>query len=201
MFSWFKKHRRTAAASAQRRASQGRTCEDDRIALLNHAVEFATFFLRGGQMPTVLSVRGGFPSFGVGINGRGERVEFNCLPKPGRPGAFNVFLLSDQLALFAGTPLQEPSAEGMRYHEPVPIGIVADGIKQCAAGGGVHAVALVDRAEVPAANAGGTTDAIRIQIEHVETSPVIWYQPYRLADRAVEFGERSSERGRSFVFG
>jgi hypothetical protein len=201
MFGWFKKHRRTAAASARRRASQGRTCEDDRIALFNHAVAFATFFLRGGQMPTFLSVRGGCPSFGVGINSRGELVEFNCLPKPGRPGAFNVFLLRDQLALFTGTPLQEPSAEGTRSYAPVPIGFVANGIKQCAADGAVHAVALVDRVEVPAANAGGATDAIRIQVEHVESSPVIWYQPYRLADREVEFGERSSERGKSFVFG
>jgi hypothetical protein len=200
VFSWFNKHRRTGAASARRRASQGRTFEDDRIALLNHAIEFATFFLKGGQMPSLLSVRDGFPSFGVGINSRGELVEFNCLPKPGQPHAFNVFLVSDQLALFAGTPLQEPSTEETRYHEPVPIGVVADGIKQCAADGSVHTVALVDRVEVPAANAGGMTNAIRIQIEHVETTPVIWYQPYRLADREVEFGERSSKSGRSFVF-
>jgi hypothetical protein len=201
MFRWFNKHRRTAAASARRRASQGRTCEDDQITLLNHAVEFATFFLQGGQMPSLLSVRDGFPSFGVGIDSRGELVEFNCLPKPGQPDAFNVFLVRDQLALFAGTPLRKPSPEETRYHEPVPIGLVADGIKQCAAGGKVHTVALVDRVEVPAANAGGMTDAIRIQIEHVETSPVVWYQPYRLADREVEYGERSSQSGRSFVFG
>jgi hypothetical protein len=200
MFSWFNKHRRTAAVSARRRASKGRTCEDDRIALLNHAVEFATFFLKGGQMPSLLSVRDGFPSFGVGINSRGELVEFNCLPKPGQPDAFNVFLVSDQLALFAGTRLQERAAEKTRYHEPVPIGVVADGIKQCAADGSVHAVALVDRVEVPAANAGGITNAIRIQIEHVETSSVIWYQPYRLADHEIEFEERWSESGRSFVF-
>jgi hypothetical protein len=200
MFSWFNKHRRTATSSARRRASQGRTCEDDRIVLLNHAVEFATFFLQGGQMPSLLSVRDGFPSFGVGIDSRGELVEFNCLPKPGQADAFNVFLVSDQLALFAGTPLQEPSAEETCFHEPVPIGFVADGIKQCAAGGSVHTVALVDRVEVPAANAGGMADAIRIQIEHVETSPVIWYQTYRLVDRQVEFGERSSKGGKSFVF-
>jgi hypothetical protein len=200
MFSWFHKHRRTAAASARRRASQGRSCEDERIALVHHAIEIATFFLKGGQMPTLLSVRDGFPSFGVGINSRGELVEFNCLPRPGQPGAFNVFLVNDQLALFAGTPLQEPSAKEPRYHEPAPIGVLAAGIKQCASAGAVHAVALVDRAEIPAANAGGMTDAIRIQIEHVETSPVIWYQPYRRADREIEFAERSSESGRSFVF-
>ena len=73
-------------------------------------------------------------------------------------------------------------------------------LKGGAADGTVHAVALVDRVEIPAANAGGTTDAIRIQIEHVETSPVIWYQPYRLLGREIECAERSSESGRSFVF-
>jgi hypothetical protein len=200
MFSWFKKHRHTAAASAERRASQGKTCEDDQMALLNHAVEFATYFLKGGEMPSLLSVRDGFPSFGVGISSRCELVEFNCLPAPGRPGSFNVFLVSGQLALFAGTPLQEPSGERTSYYEQIPIKFVADGVKQCAAQGSVHAVALVDRVEVPVANAGGTTYAIRMQIEHVETSPVIWYQPYKLSNREVEFGERSSASGRSFVF-
>jgi hypothetical protein len=201
MFGWFNKRRRTAADSARRRTSQGRTCEDDRIALLNHAIEFASFFLEGGQMPSLLSVRDGFPSFGVGIGPSGELVEFNCLPAPGRPDAFNVYLVKDQLALFGGTPLQNASASETRYHEPVPIRFVASGVKQCAAQGGIHAVALVDRVEVPTANAGGTMHAVRVQIEHVETDPVIWYQPYQVSDRKVVFGERSSEIGRSFVFG
>ena len=201
MFGWFKKHRRTAAASARRRESQGRTCEDDQVALLSHAVEFATYFLKGGQMPSLLSVRDGFPTFGVGISSRGELVEFNCLPAPGRPGAFNVYLVSGQLDLFVGIPLQEPSAEGTIYYDPIPVGFLANGVKQCAADGSVHAVAFVDRVEVPAANAGGMTYAIRMQIEHAETSPVIWYQPFKLTHREVEFGERSSETGRSFVFG
>jgi hypothetical protein len=201
MLGWFSKHRRTATASANRRASHGKTCEDDQIALVNHAIEFATFFLEGGRLPTLLSVRDGFPSFGVGIKPRGELVEFNCLPAPGQPGAFDVFLVGDQLALFAGTRLQEPSAEPTLYHEPVPIRFVASGIKQCAAKGGIHAVALVDRVKVPAANAGGTTYAIRVQIEHVETGPMVWYQPYSLSDHKVEFEERWSEIGSTFVFG
>jgi hypothetical protein len=201
MLGWFNKHRRTAAASLRRRESQGRTCEDDQIALLNHAVEFATYFLKGGQMPSLLSVRDGFPTFGVGINSRGQLVEFNCLPAPGRPGVFNVFLVSGQLELFAGTPLQEPSAEGTVYYDPVPIGFLANGVKQCAADGSVHAVALVDRVEVPAANAGGITYAIQMRVEHVETSPVIWYQPYTLSPPEVVYGERSSKTGNSRIFG
>ena len=200
MLGWFNKHRRTATASARRRASQERTCEDDRIALLNHAVAFATFFLKGGRMPTLLSVRGGFPTFGVGINSDGELVDFNCLPDPDQPGEFNVYLVCNQLPLFAGTALEEPSADEAVDDEPVPIGVVADGMKQCAADGSLHAVALVDRVEVEGANADGPTHAIRMFFEHVETSPATWYQPYRLSDREVEFGERASEKGQSFVF-
>jgi hypothetical protein len=168
--------------------------------MLNHAVEFASYFLEGGQLPSFPPFWDGFPSFGVGIGTRGELVEFNCLPAPVRPGDFDVLLVRDQLALFAGPRPQEPSATTI-YHKPIPIQFVARGIKQCAAEGRIHTVALVDRVDVPPANVGWSTYAIQVQIEHVETRPVIWYQPYRLSDHKIEFGERSSEIGRPFVFG
>jgi hypothetical protein len=37
-----------ASASAERRASHHKTCEDDTNALLDHALRLATFFLEGG---------------------------------------------------------------------------------------------------------------------------------------------------------
>jgi hypothetical protein len=167
---------------------------------VNHAVEFGSYFLKGGQMPSLLSVRDGFPTFGVGIDSRGQLVEFNCLPAPGRPGAFNVFLVSGQLDLFVGTPLQQPSAEGRIYFDPIPVEFLANGVKQWAANGSVHAVALVDRVEVPATDGAEKTHAIRMQIEHVETDPVTWFQPYRSSNGEVAFGERSSNSGRPSVF-
>ncbi len=75
MFGWFKKHRRTVAASVQRRASQEKTCEDDMKALLDHAFKIAIFFCEGGQLPTLAPVRDGFPSFGVGIGTNGELLD------------------------------------------------------------------------------------------------------------------------------
>jgi hypothetical protein len=61
----------------------------------------ATFFLEGGQLPTFLPARNVFPPFGAGINPAGEVVDFNCLPSPGNPGAFDVFCLPDQFAMFS----------------------------------------------------------------------------------------------------
>ena len=82
MFGWFKRKSRDggrlaqlAFASAERRARLHKTSEDDTNALLEHALRLATFFLEGGQLPTFLSVREGFPPFGAGINPSGEVVE------------------------------------------------------------------------------------------------------------------------------
>jgi hypothetical protein len=82
MFGWFRRKSRDggrlaqlASASAERRASRHKTCEGDTNALLDHALRLATFFLEGGQSPTFLPVRDGFPPFGAGINPSGEVVD------------------------------------------------------------------------------------------------------------------------------
>lgn len=205
MFGWLRRKSRDggrlaqlASASAQRRASHNKTSEDDRNTLLNHALGLATFFLEGGQLPTFLPVRNGFPPFGSGINPAGEVVDFNCLPAPGNPGAFDVFCIPDQLALFSDGKEEKPSPRA--WHEPPPIAAVAQAMKQCAAAGGIHAAALVDGAEQPSGPGGAAAPVIRVRFEHVEADPVTWYLPYRISDQKLTRGESSQAPGQPLVF-
>src|SRR6516165_6345874 len=127
MFGWFRRKSRDggrlaqlASASAERRASRRKTCEDDANALLDHSLGLATFFLEGGQLPTFLPVRDGFPPFGAGISPGGDLVDFNCLPSPGNPGTFNVFCIANQLlAMFSDAKEEKPSPQ--RWHQPPPV--------------------------------------------------------------------------------
>jgi hypothetical protein len=205
MFGWLKRKSQAggrlaqlASASAQRRARHNQTCEDDRNALLNHALELAAFFLEGGQLPTFLSVRNGFPPFGAGINPAGEVVDFNCLSAPGNPGAFDVFCIPDQLAMFSDG--KEEKLLPQAWHAPPPIGAVSQAMKQCAAAGGIHAAALVDGAEKPSGHVGAAAPAIRVRLEHVEADPVTWYLPYRISDQKLTRGELSQAPGQPLVF-
>lgn len=205
MFGWLRRKSRDggrlaqlASASAQRRASHNKTCEDDTNALLNHALGLATFFLEGGQLPTFLPARNGFPPFGAGINPAGEVVNFNCLPSPGNPGAFDVFCLPDQLAMFSDG--KEEKSSPRPWHEPPPIEAVAQAMKQCAAAGGIHAAALVEVAEKPSGHRSATAPAIRVRLEHVEADPVTWYLPYRISGQKLTRGEWSQAPGQPLVF-
>jgi len=203
MFGWFRRKSRDrlaplAAASAERRVSRSRTCEDDTNALLDHALRLATFFLEGGQLPTFLSVREGFPPFGAGINPSGEVVDFHCLPRPGSPGAFNVFCIADQLALLADFKQEESSPQ--HWHKPPPMEAIAQAMNQCATAGGIHAAALVDGAADPSDQQRAAAPAIRVRLEHVETGPVTWYLQYLVTDRKLTRGALSHVRGQSLVF-
>jgi hypothetical protein len=205
MFGWLRRKSRDggrlaqlASASAQRRASHNKTCEDDRNALLNHALGLATFFLEGGQLPTFLPVRHGFPPFGAGINPSGEVVDFNCLPVPGNPRTFNVFCLADQLAMFPD--LKQDESSPPQWHEPPPLSAVAQAMKQCAAAGGIHAAALVDGAEKQAGQRSAAAPAIRVRLEHVEADPVTWYLPYRISGRKLTREELAQVPGQPLVF-
>jgi hypothetical protein len=186
------------SASAQRRASRRKTCDDDTNALLDHALRLATFFLEGGQLPTFLSVRDGFPPFGAGINPGGEIVDFHGLPSPGNPGTFNVFCVADQLALFADLKHEESSPR--QWHEPPPIEVVARAMNQCAAAGGIHAAALVDGAEDPSRRRRSAPATVRVRLEHVETDPVTWHLPYEIRDGKLIRGELSQVGGQLQVF-
>jgi hypothetical protein len=183
-----------ASASAARRGSHHKACEDDTNALLDHALRLATFFLEGGQLPTFLPVRDGFPPFGAGINPSGEVVDFHCLPSPGSPGVFDVFCIADQLALFGDVKHEESLPRP--WHDAPPIEAIAQAMNQCAAAGGIHAAALVDRAKGRRAAAA----TVRVRLEHVETDPVTWYLPYELSDRKLIRGELSQVGGQSLVF-
>jgi hypothetical protein len=205
MFGWLKRKSRDggrlaqlASASTQRRASHNKTCADDRNALLNHALGLATFFLEGGQLPTFLAVRNGFPPFGAGINPAGEVVDFNCLASPGNAGAFDVYCIPDQLAMFSDG--KEEKLSPRSWHEPPPIEAVAQAMKQCAAAGGIHAAALVDGAEKQSGHRSAAASVIRVRLEHVEVDPVTWYLPYRISDQKLTRGELSQVPGRLLVF-
>jgi hypothetical protein len=187
-----------ASASAERRARLHKTCEDDTNALLEHAQRLATFLLEGGQLPTFLSVREGFPPFGAGINPSGEVVDFHRLPRPGSPGEFNVFCIADQLALFADFKQEESSPR--HWHEPPPIEAIAQAMNQCAAAGGIHAAALVDGAGDPSDQLRAAAPTIRVRLEHVESDPVTWYLQYRVTDRKLIRGALSQVRGQLLVF-
>jgi hypothetical protein len=205
MFGWFGRKSRDegrlaqiASASAERRASRRKTCEDDANALLDHSLRLATFFLEGGQLPTFLPVRDGFPPFGAGINPGGDVVDFHGLPRPGSPGVFNVFCIADQLATFAD--LKQEETPPKTWHEPPPIEAIAQAMNQAAAAGGIHAAALVDGAKDPSGNRRAAASAIRVRLEHVETDPVTWYLPYEIRDHKLIRGELSQIGGRSLVF-
>jgi hypothetical protein len=177
---------------------RNQTCEDDLSVLLNHALRLAAFFLEGGQLPTFLPVRDGFPPFGAGIKPSGEVVDFNCLPSPGNPGVFDVFCVADQLAIFA--EFKEEKAATRHWHEPPPIGAVAQAMKQCAAAGGIHAAALVDGTDDPSGHRRGAGSAVRVRLEHVEVDPVTWYLPYRITERKLVRGALARVPGQSLVF-
>jgi hypothetical protein len=187
-----------ASTSAERRASRHKTCEDDTNALLDHALRLATFFLEGGQLPTFLPVRDGFPPFGAGINPSGEVVDFHCLPSPGSPGVFDVFCVADQLAIFGDFKHEESLPRS--WHEPPPIEAIAQAMNQCVAAGGIHAAALVDGAKDPSGHRRAAASAVRVRLEHVETDPVTWYLPYEIRDRKLIRGELSQVGGQSLVF-
>jgi hypothetical protein len=186
-----------ASASARRRASQNKTCEDDMNALLHHALRLATFFLEGGRLPTFLPVRSGFPPFGAAISPGGGLLDFNCLPSPGNPGAFNVFCLEDQVAAFSDVNEEKSSPE--HWHEPPPIEAVGQAMKQCAADGGVHVAALVDGAANQSGHRSAAAPAIRVRLEHVEADPVTWCLPYQIRDHKLIRGEFSQVPGQSLV--
>jgi hypothetical protein len=200
MFGWLKRKSpddgrlvQLASGSAQRRARQNRTSEDDQAVLLTHTLDLAVFFLEGGQLPTFLPVRDGFPPFGAGINPAGDLVDFNCLPAPGNPRALNVFCLPDQLACFA--QLKETRSRPDRYNEPPPLEALVQGMRQHAIGGGLHVAALVDwAAALP------SEPAIRIQMEHAEAAPVTWHLPFRMSDQKLIRGELSKVAGQSAIF-
>jgi hypothetical protein len=149
-------------------------------------------------LPTFLPVRNGFPPFGAGINPAGAVVDFNCLPSPGNPSAFNVFYLPDQLAMISGGTEEKSSPRS--WHEPPPIEAVAQAMKQCAAAGGIHAAALVDGAEKRAGHRTAAAPAIRVRIEHAEAGPVTWYLPYRINGQKLTGEEWSQAPGQPLVF-
>jgi hypothetical protein len=187
-----------ASVSAERRASRHKTCDDDTNALLDHALRLATFFLEGGQLPTFLPVRDGFPPFGAGINPSGEIVDFHGLPSSGNAGTFNVFCVADQLALFAD--FNQEVSSPRQWHEPPPIEAVARAMNQCATAGGIHAAVLVDGAEDPSRRRRSAAATVRVRLEHVEADPVTWYLPYEITDGKLIQGELSQVRGQSLVF-
>jgi hypothetical protein len=200
MFGWLKRKSadggrlaQLASGSAQRRARQNRTCDDDLNQLRTHALDLAVFLLEGGQLPTFLPVRDGFSPFGAGISPTGALLDFNCLPAPGKPGAHHVFCLPDQLACFA--QLEDPRCQPDRYHEPSPLEALAQGMKQHAVGGILHVAALVDWM---AASPSGP--AIRVQMEHVEAAPVTWHLPCRISDRQLRRGDWSAVPGQAALF-
>jgi hypothetical protein len=205
MFGWLRRKSRNggrlaqlASASAQRRASQNKTCEDDKNALLNHALGLASFFLEGGQLPTFLPVRNGFPPFGAGINPAGAIVDFNCLPSPGNPGALDVFCLPDQLAMFSD--IKGEKSLPQQWHEPPSIEVIAQAMNQCAAAGGILAAALVDGVDKQSGHRRAAAPAIRVRLEHVEVDPVTWYLPYRIRDQKFTREESSQVPGQLLVF-
>ena len=73
-------------------------------------------------------------------------------------------------------------------------------MKQCAAAGGIHAVALVDGANDPSAGRGVATASIRVRLEHVELAPITWYLPYRISNGKLIREELSQIPGQSLVF-
>jgi hypothetical protein len=205
MFGWFKKKPsekelfgQLAAASAKRRASQNRNCDDDMKTLLEHALQLATFFLEGGQLMTFLPIREGFAPFGVGISGTspdGEVLDFNCLPVPGGNGAIGVHCLPDQLAMFGDAKeecLETP------YDEGPPLEAFARGMKQFAPQGVFHAAGLVDRVDNPPGHQGER--AIRVQLEHIEAEPITYYCTYRMKDKKLARGDMLKAAGRPFLF-
>ena len=224
MFGWFKKNRSSddadsiAAASAKRRATAGKTCEDDVRALLRHAFDLAVFVLEGGQVPTFVSLKDGFAPFGVGLSRTGEVVDFNCLWIPDQPGKARVFLLPDLVEVFSPAGAESKlSAQFLRQLEeragsagrvaaaspdyvPPPIEALAHGMKGFAADGMIHAAALVDRVDLQPADAGEPSLALRIQVEHVETEPTTRSVPYRLENKRVVRGEPVTTAGKSVVF-
>jgi hypothetical protein len=224
MFGWSKKNSPSgdanpiAAASARRRASQGKTCEDDVRALLRHAFDLAVFVLEGGQIPTFVALRNGFAPFGVGLGRTGEIVDFNCLWIPDQPGKARVFVLPDQLMLFSPASakprtsvqlleqLEERAGRAGSVtatspdYVPPPVEALAHGMKSFAADGMIRAAALVDRVELQAADAGEPEYSLRIQVEHVEMEPTTRSVPYRLENKRVVRGEPVTTSGRSIVF-
>jgi hypothetical protein len=207
MFDWLKRKSREnellaqlASASAKRRASQNRTCEDDINTLLNHVSEIATFLLEGGQVPVLLPVRDGFPPFGSGIMSTGHILDFVCHPTPGDPSSFDVMglRLADAIAMVSDA--KGKLWEEIERKEPPPAEAIGRGMKQCAAEGRIHAAALVDRVDQQPPQGGEPASAIRVQIEHVEAAPVTWYLSYRIRDQKLIRAERWKATGQSVVF-
>ena len=168
--------------------------------LLNHAIKLATFFLEGGQVLVLLPVRDGFPPFGSGIWRSGHIMDFVCHPSPGSPGSFDVCCVQLADAIDMVSHVEEDLWPDYQRGELPPIETVGKGMRQCAAGGGIHAAALVDLVDHQPPNSGEPASAIRVQVEHVEAAPVTWYLSYRIGDQKLVRVESWKATGHQVVF-
>jgi hypothetical protein len=186
--------------------------------MLKHALDLATYLLEGGELPTIPTVADGLPPFAVGILASGAMSDFNCLPNPDKPGTARVYCLPNQLEMFArdgrepgvdrGDQTADPSASSgpsstdaatSEPYVPPPVEAVAQGLREFAREGMIHAAALVDRVEAPS-EAGEVAYAIRVHIEHVEADPITCYLPYHLSERKLVAAEAIQVPGRTIIF-
>jgi hypothetical protein len=128
--------------------------------------------------------------------GEGIRVATRFLEKRGGFSAFAVGLAYDgQLRhIMAHTGEEQPEADPH-------IAATVQALRSYAAKGEIRASALVSDVRIRSAPEVSPGDAIRVQIEHADASPVTCYLPYRLVGKKLQPGELFAEEGESQVFG
>ena len=121
-----------------------------------------------------------------------------ALPLLEKNGEFFPFALAMSLAgdirIVAGyTGDEHPESNDV-------IDVLRQGLRKDARKGKIKTSAIVSDVRVRAEVPGDMTDAIRVQIEHVDGAPVACFQEYRLRRKKVEQGKLTAQDDDSHVF-
>jgi hypothetical protein len=121
-----------------------------------------------------------------------------AMGRDGKIGVVQSFCVPPGTGVGASTQAQVPESADMHRAR---LEALRFSLKGWAAQGALRAAALVDLVRQRPAEDSPPTDAIRVQIEHEDTEPVICYVPYELKDSRWEQGEVWAENGEPFMFG
>jgi len=80
------------------------------------------------------------------------------------------------------------------------IELLQRGLRANAERGEIIGAAIVADIRLRERDSGDSQDAIKVEIEHKQASPVTCYLPYSLGDEGVDPGEIIAERGKHTIF-
>ena len=179
-----------------------RTPQEETTALLSEAVFFVRILLQPPeQLPTFSPVTGEYVAVALLTFPPvtdGYLVFGLTMGKDGKIGLVQSFSVQPGTGLEASVEGQAPEPVDVRQARLEALWFQ---LTQWSVQGTLRAAALVDLVQIPRREDSQPTDAIRVQIDHEATEPVIRYVAYELKDNQWEQGEVWEENGERFLFG